>query len=352
MTDFLDLAKDHVSKGFFVFPAQPENKRPIYGLMAWEQQATNDVSQIMSWWSSHPDSLPAIAPGVTGHAVIDVDRHEGSEDGFVSLAKENIIMPEEAASGLSLSGNGRHFWFQADVGSLNAVLKGVDRKARGGYVVAPYELPYALDIRTLLPEALSGNRLYSTAVRQFMTPQQLDEWLSTIGSGPISEPMWQVIETFQARGHQHMNSSIARIVSIAARGESGASKALDKMLDMWLDAPHNSGNPEEDFQSSTRSAIEKFGEPVYGDDEVLEEFYALARGERPFDFDRAALRESFLVFCDSHVPEWRQDDELVAFINKCLALVPQIANAADVETWGKKTKVAVMKKIGKSWETS
>ncbi len=164
MADYLSTALSHAQKGFYVFPAQ-QNKRPVEGFMDWETKATNDLDLIRLLWESYPDALPAVAPGKSGHAVIDVDQHEDSANGFATLRAEGITIPDEVDHGISLSGNGVHYWYRADVGSLNGVLPGVDRKSRGGYVIVPYELPLALDIRTALPEALAGGRKYAQSVR-------------------------------------------------------------------------------------------------------------------------------------------------------------------------------------------
>lgn len=137
--DFRRLALDHASKGYYVFPVS-KDKVPYKGFDDWESNATVSPELIHAWWDEHPGALPAIAPGRTGHAVIDLDRHPDSPSGFISLKK---LKPElsNPFMGKSLSGNGIHLWYPAEIGSANGIYPGIDRKAQGGYVVAPLQAP-------------------------------------------------------------------------------------------------------------------------------------------------------------------------------------------------------------------
>jgi len=271
---FLDIALDHASKGYPVFPCR-QDKRPKYGLSDWENVATTNVEQIKAWWAED-DFLPAIPPGRLGLAVIDVDRHEGSEDGFSSLEAANVTIGTPVF-GTSISGNGMHFWFRWDVGSVNGIYPGVDRKAQGGYVVVPYILPSPFDITWPLPLELQFGVRASNVDRRQMSGSQLNTWLQTVGAGEPDMVMLEVLGRFKPRGNQQMSINVAKVVSLAAKGHPGAHDIISKMFDIWLSEPHYSGDPEEEFQVNVRSAVEKFGEPVTPDDD---KFFNLANSRR------------------------------------------------------------------------
>lgn len=337
---YLPLALSHAENGYYVFPVTPV-KIPPKGFLDWENAASRDPELIRKWWEEeYPGCIPAIAPGRSGLAVIDVDLHDDSPDGFASLRSNGVHIEDDWVQGVSLSGNGRHLWFRRDIGSRNRVLPGVDRKAQGGYVVAPYELPPAESINTQMPEILTFNPLFSNIERRQMSSGDLDEWLETVGGGPISEPMYAVLATFQPTGNSQMSSSIARVVSIAAHGSSGAAKALEKMLDIWESGTHYSGDPSAEFMVNVKSAIQKFGAPVSTDS--AEAFYALLSEETP-KINLQSLSASLAVYCDKVFPEWRTDEHWVRVYRACEDSLKDIASLEDVSTWRTKTKQIIDK---------
>lgn len=343
--DYLERALDHASKGYFVFPAQ-ENKRPVYGFSDWEGNASTDHDLIKRWWATYPNSLPAIAPGRSGHAVVDVDKHDGKEDGEVSLSKEGISFDPSVFSGTSVSGNGKHFWFRSSVGSVNGVLPGVDRKAQGGYVIAPYELPLAESISSSLPARLGESPASARHTRRNMSDTDLNEWLSTVGAGPISAAMWFIVEQFSPHGNQQMSISIARAVRMAATGESGAQKALDKMLETWLSVEHSSGDPESEFRANVRSAIQKFGEPV--DQEAEDDELISLLNPDTITINTSELVNSLKYYCDNLDTEWFLQEQNVVAFRMCAEYLQGVESKNDVSVRRTKAKEAMLKTIGES----
>lgn len=298
--NFLEVALLHASRGYPVFPCQ-QDKRPKSGLTDWENAATTDEDQIRAWWAEDPEFLPAIPPGRVGLAVIDVDRHDGKEDGFDSLDSAGVQLTTEVF-GTSISGKGIHYWHRHDVGSVNGIFPGVDRKARGGYVVVPYELPPPSAVTSSLPPILAGGKTADVERHQYSNAQ-LNSWLREVGDGDPDEAIWDVVDRFQPKGNQQMSVSIARVVSLASDGHPGAHAALDRMLEIWLSEEHYSGDPEEEFQANVRSAIEKFGK--WPEDTSAEDrFYkALANPPEP-PLNREALRNAAVIRWKNRTPNW------------------------------------------------
>lgn len=298
--NYLEIALENARRGYPQFPAHPVNKRPKPGFTDWENNATTDLDQIRAW-GAEGDWVYAVPPGRLGKAVIDVDRHPGQPDGFEILDSEGVILKSEVF-GTSLSGNGTHFWFQHDVGSLNGVLTSVDRKAKGGYVVVPYLLPDPSEITEPLPEKLAGGIASADVERVAMSNRQLNLWLKDVGAGEPDDAMWEVVDKFLPRGNQQMSVLVARAVSLAAQGHPGANMALDRMEEIWLSGVHNSGDPEEEFYANVKSAIEKFGEPA-PDTSAEDRLMALLNPPPPA-VDADALRDSLLQHCITYEPNF------------------------------------------------
>jgi hypothetical protein len=73
---FLDIALDHIARGFKVHPLTPGDKGPITP-HGWHD-ATSDEAAIRAWWTKTPNANVGLACGPSGLAVLDVDN--GLED--------------------------------------------------------------------------------------------------------------------------------------------------------------------------------------------------------------------------------------------------------------------------------
>jgi hypothetical protein len=77
---FLDAALQYAAWGWRVHPLRPKDKKPL--LTDWPTKATTDATQLVAWWTEHPDANVSLVPGPksAGLAVVDVDpRNSGLE---------------------------------------------------------------------------------------------------------------------------------------------------------------------------------------------------------------------------------------------------------------------------------
>ena len=73
---------------------------------------------------------------ICGPVVLDINPRSVGEDSLADLERQHGALPKTIQS---LMGGGYHFFFQHPGGSIKSkpLLKGVDVKANGGYVVVP-----------------------------------------------------------------------------------------------------------------------------------------------------------------------------------------------------------------------
>jgi len=71
------FALEYAGRGWPVFPCRPGRKEPAtrHGFL----DATTDPDQIRAWWRRDPAANLAIATGLPGPDVLDVDRHSGDD---------------------------------------------------------------------------------------------------------------------------------------------------------------------------------------------------------------------------------------------------------------------------------
>ena len=86
-SNFKKSAISYAEQGFNVLPLKPYGKEPAtkHGLY----DATNDVSQIESWWNENPNYNIGISTG-DGFAVIDLDVNHGRSENNGIAELENI----------------------------------------------------------------------------------------------------------------------------------------------------------------------------------------------------------------------------------------------------------------------
>ena len=103
------------------------------------KSATTDEAMIRRWWEAAPDANIGIATGAeSGIFVIDVDEKSGGYDSLAELcAKYGEINGTWYAE---TGGGGLHFYFSHPGGAVKnkvGVMRGIDIRGDGGYVVAP-----------------------------------------------------------------------------------------------------------------------------------------------------------------------------------------------------------------------
>jgi Bifunctional DNA primase/polymerase, N-terminal/Primase C terminal 1 (PriCT-1) len=154
------------TKGLFVLPCRPRDKRPATrnGL----KDATTDLDTIRQWWRREPDLNVAILTGkVSGVFVLDLDGLDAEVE-LRRLERENGRLP---ATVESITARGRHVYFRMPAvpirNSASRIAPGIDVRGDGGYVLAP-------------PSVHPGGKIYS--------------WSADSGAGFATAPQWLLSE--------------------------------------------------------------------------------------------------------------------------------------------------------------
>jgi bifunctional DNA primase/polymerase-like protein len=130
-------ALGYARHGWPVFPCQPGGKEPAtrHGF----HDATTSAAQIRSWWRRQPAANVAIATGLPGPDVLDVDQHGDAGNGFAALRRlqgEGLL--EAVSAVIATPGGGLHAYFTgSDQPCGRLPRQHLDFRSRGGYVLAP-----------------------------------------------------------------------------------------------------------------------------------------------------------------------------------------------------------------------
>jgi len=135
----LDAAVSYARWGWPVFPLRPHSKQPAtrHGF----RDATNDVTRIAAWWTSHPHSNIGLPTGIS-FDVIDIDVPEGVPSYLSILNKEDRRtgrgqIPDRHGL-VATSSGGLHLYIKpSGKGNSAGIRPGIDYRGAGGYVVAP-----------------------------------------------------------------------------------------------------------------------------------------------------------------------------------------------------------------------
>src|SRR5258707_8134051 len=123
--------------GWPVFPCLPNSKAPAtrHGFL----DATTDADQIRYWWRHQPEANLAIATGLPGPDLLDVDQRGLAGNGFAAfgrLRREGLL--DGAAAIVATPSGGLHAYFAGSAQPSGRLpCHHLDFKSRGGYVVAP-----------------------------------------------------------------------------------------------------------------------------------------------------------------------------------------------------------------------
>lgn len=104
----------------------------------WQALATDHAPTIAKWWGRWPNAGIGLVTGAANRFVVaDFDGEQGVE----SLAQLEVEHGPTPVTPIAITGRGLHVLFRVDEDSTlrNAIglLPGVDRRANGGYIVAP-----------------------------------------------------------------------------------------------------------------------------------------------------------------------------------------------------------------------
>lgn len=132
-----DRALDYARRGWPVFPCRPGGKEPLtrHGF----RDASTDADQIRSWWNRRPGANVAVATGLPGPDVLDVDQHGPAGNGFTAyrrLEAAGLLGGQGAV--IATPGGGLHLYFRGSTqpsGRLPS--QHLDFRSAGGYVLAP-----------------------------------------------------------------------------------------------------------------------------------------------------------------------------------------------------------------------
>jgi len=136
MTNFLDIALQHVALGLAVFPvARDKGTLTKHGF----KDASIDPEQIRAWWASQPSVNPGFAPGVSDVAVLDIDLGLSDMASFFAWRDRNGIPPTYTVRSGSRPEFKVHMYFTGampDVGIWELDGCSGQVKSLGGYVLA------------------------------------------------------------------------------------------------------------------------------------------------------------------------------------------------------------------------
>jgi len=191
----LERALAYAAYGWPVFPCQPGRKVPAcaHGYL----DATTDPRKITAWFARRPDHNLAIATGLPGPDVLDVDRHP-TGNGFAALSRlRQAGLTDGAAAWIRTPSGGVHAYFTGSdqhCGHLPA--RHLDFRSAGGYVLAPpsqvrgqaYRLIAAPGGRTGLDWQQAVTLLEPARYHQYATAAQADvgrltAWLARLEEG-------------------------------------------------------------------------------------------------------------------------------------------------------------------------
>ena len=188
----------YASRGWPVFPCHPGSKKPAtrHGF----RDATADPAQVRRWWKRLPTANLAIATGLPGPDVLDVDVRGAAGSGFAAyhrLKREGLL--SGAGAVVATPGGGMHVYFAGtSQGSGRLAGHHLDFKASGGYVLAPPSQVNGRPYRVVSRQAASGVLDWAAAVsllapgRHRLTPLsrlapgdlgRLAAWVGRLGEG-------------------------------------------------------------------------------------------------------------------------------------------------------------------------
>ena len=137
----MKLVQSYTERGWNVFPCKIKDKTP---LVKWQDEATNDIEKVKSWWTAYPNANVGLATGRRSMFwALDVDAGHGGVETLKRLISEHGSLPNTPVS--KTGGGGFHYLFSYANGenvrnTASKIGKGIDTRGDGGYIVAPPSL--------------------------------------------------------------------------------------------------------------------------------------------------------------------------------------------------------------------
>jgi hypothetical protein len=145
-----NAALDYADRGWKVIPLRARGKEPLGSLVPHgKDDATDDLVQVLRWWTEVPRANVGIVCGPSGLVVIDVDPRSGGDDSLHELERRLGRLPETVSA--ETGGGGWHYVFRhPGVDLVGVAAPGLDVKDRGYIVASPSIHPsgrsYAWDL--------------------------------------------------------------------------------------------------------------------------------------------------------------------------------------------------------------
>jgi hypothetical protein len=236
------------------------------------KDAFDDLHAALVCWTENPEDLVGVSCE-DQLLVIDIDMDSEKDepvDGWASLHDAGLSVPEGFMIVTPRGGN--HSYCRPPAGVTansvknlrledGTVLHGVDRRARGGYVIGWAEegIPESIDDLPFAP--MEYCHVCSGGGQGVEYSKSVDEWLETIGAGEPKGPMKKAKEDIPLGdfGHQEMCGLQRHIVGLAAQGHPGGASVLDALRAEYLRPPYDTLRWEADYNAALAGAIKKFG---------------------------------------------------------------------------------------------
>lgn len=248
------------SLGLHVFPvASREGMKglkikdpiPLNGLKA----GTTSIRRIEAMWSRNPEAWVGVWVGPSGIIVGDIDEHDGSKDGRVTLNEQGAKLTQTFNYG-TLSGHGRHYVYAGDSipnGKPFGEGQGVDRQSGDSYVIWHGPVPSSRDEFRPAPPWLLEN------VSQGLKLEKVDavEYIDALPDEPMSRTMKAAYDRIP-NGEFGRNDLYRRGVEIASlhnEGFKGAKVAFQYLAEQWLRGPYNTREYRTDLINTVGNAI-------------------------------------------------------------------------------------------------
>ena len=131
-------ALKYVAHGLAILPIHPKTKTPL--IPEWQNNASNNPTQIHKWWAKWPNANIGIHTGKSGLVVLDVDPRNGGDESLANLITfygEEFLSRAEVITG----GGGKHYYYSVNENETRQLPRslgdGLDLLHGNKYVIAP-----------------------------------------------------------------------------------------------------------------------------------------------------------------------------------------------------------------------
>jgi hypothetical protein len=167
----IDRALAYARRGWPVFPCRPGGKEPAtcHGF----RDATTDADQIRHWWRRQPRANIAVATGLPGPDVLDVDDHGDAGTGYPAYCQLDAAgLLEGAGAVVATPHDGLHIYFAGSRQATRRLVRHhLDFRAVGGCVLVPPSRVGGIEYRLIRHGGSLGGLDWS-AVTTFLEPQR------------------------------------------------------------------------------------------------------------------------------------------------------------------------------------